>query len=82
MSGIGTPVAPVSPVPLTDTQRLAEAREALHAVMTGQTMTVVGYDGRNVRYTSANVDQLRVYIAELEAKVDPRMRRSPFSVRW
>ena len=49
------------------TQRLTEARAALHALHLGQSAVEVrDSNGDSVRYTPANASRLRAYIAELE----------------
>ena len=86
-SGTGSagsaPAIPASaPAPLTNAQKLTEAREALHLLLTGQNMVVIGYAERRVTYTSTNIADLRAYIAELEGLIDPVVRRRPFHVFW
>lgn len=52
-------------------QRLAEAKEALHQLQLGKQVVKVevhGAPGRSVTYTPANMDQLKRYIATLEAE--------------
>lgn len=52
-------------------QRLAEAREALHQLQLGKQVVKVevhGAPGRSVTYTPANIEQLKRYIAALEAE--------------
>ena len=56
---------------LTCVQKLAEARAALHALMTGAQEQAVSYEGRSVQFrasASADLDKLRIYIQELEAQ--------------
>lgn len=53
-------------------QRLAEAKDALHQLQLGKQVVKVevhGAPGRSVTYTPANIDQLKRYIATLEAEV-------------
>lgn len=53
-------------------QRLAEAKEALHQLQLGKQVVKVevhGAPGRSVTYTPANIEQLKRYIAMLEAEV-------------
>ncbi len=53
--------------------RLAEAEEALHALMTGsREEEVVWADGRRSKYTTATLPQLQAYIADLKAQLIPR----------
>lgn len=50
--------------------KLAEAKAALHALMTGQQVVQVdnGPNGTRVSYTQANRGALQVYIRDLEAQ--------------
>lgn len=56
---------------MTDcTQRLAEAKAALHQLQLGKQVVKVevhGAPGRSVTYTPASIEQLKRYIATLEA---------------
>lgn len=55
---------------LTTAQRLAEAKDALHAILTGQgVQRVQDQSGEAITYTTANVTRLRAYIRELEAEL-------------
>jgi hypothetical protein len=48
---------------------LAEARAALHKLLTGKEVSIVNYDGQSVQYSPrllGHVDLLRGYIKELE----------------
>lgn len=55
---------------LTTAQKLAEARDAYHAIMTGQAVSRwVDQNGESVQYSRANVAQLTAYIAQLEAEL-------------
>ncbi|EJF1946179.1 gpW family protein [Salmonella enterica] len=56
---------------------LKEAREALHALMTGKRVATVTKNGRSVSFTSATLADLRKYIAELEAELGVCVRRGP-----
>lgn len=52
-------------------QRLAEAKAALHQLQLGKQVVKVevhGAPGRSVTYTPANIEQLKRYIAALEAE--------------
>jgi len=54
----------------TTEQRLIEAENALHALITGEliaSVTVPG--GRTNQYTPANIGELRKYIAELKREL-------------
>lgn len=55
---------------LTTAQRLVEAKEALHAILTGQAVVrVQDQSGESITYSPANVNRLRAYILELEAEL-------------
>ena len=44
---------------LTTAQKLAEARQAYHEIMTGQAVSrIVDQNGESVQYTRANIKQL------------------------
>ena len=69
----------------TCAELLAQAREALHKLLTGTQMVSVGYRERRVQYTQANVNELRQYIRELEAQCGDSGNakpRRPFEVTW
>lgn len=55
----------------TETE-LAEAKKALHQLMTGRKAVTVSYEGESVTYTAATEGNLRRYIAELETKLGQR----------
>lgn len=60
---------------------LAEARNALHRLMTTGQQVEVSYEGRTVRYSSATVGRLETYIRDLETQLAratgaPRRRRA------
>lgn len=49
--------------------RLAEARQALHQLQTGQqAVETWTRSGLRTRYTAVNLDQLQAYVRELEAE--------------
>lgn len=55
---------------LTLHQRLAEAQQAYHALLTGVAVREVhDSNGERVVYTQSNRDALKAYIAELEAQI-------------
>lgn len=55
---------------LTTAQRLAEAKDALHAILTGQgVIRVQDQSGEAITFSTANVNRLRAYILELEAEL-------------
>lgn len=45
--------------------RLAEAEEARHLLLVGQSVTLQRHDGRTLEYRAADVSKLEAYIAEL-----------------
>jgi hypothetical protein len=49
----------------TRLQYLSDAQAALHNLLIGQSAVEVAHGGKVVRYTAANIDRLRAYIAEL-----------------
>jgi len=72
---------------LTTTQKLDEARTALHKLLTGEKRASVRYADRSVEYTSANIADLRTYIRELERALEIEQgvtttSRRPFGVAW
>lgn len=54
---------------MTVTERLAEAREALHLLMIGKRASRLTFDRRGVEYSTASEADLRRYIADLEAEL-------------
>lgn len=61
-------------------QRLAEAKEALHQLQLGKQVVKVevhGAPGRSVTYTPANIEQLKRYIATLEAECGTSVSGQP-----
>lgn len=70
--------------PATLQARLTEAEEALHRLQIGEQTASVGYDGKSVSYTQANIGALRAYIRELEAALGlkPAARSRAIGVRF
>ena len=67
----------------TAATRLAEARDAYHALMTGEKTVELSYDGRVVKYEKTNIEGLRLYIRELEVEVGERVgARRAIGVRF
>lgn len=75
----------------TCAERLKEARNALHALMTGKKAVRVSYSSdtggsRSVEYKQADIAELRQYIRELEAECGGTSAatkpRRPFEVTW
>lgn len=50
-------------------QRLIEAKNALHRLLTGTATVQLSYQGESVTYTTADEGKLRNYIKELEAQL-------------
>ena len=50
------------------TTRLAEARDALHNLITGQQVVSASFEGESVSYTQADRPNLEAYVARLEAQ--------------
>lgn len=50
------------------TTRLAEAREALHRLITGQAVVSVSVEGETVSYAQADRRNLEAYVGRLEAQ--------------
>lgn len=55
---------------LSAAQRLVEAEDALHELVTGTSArVVVDQNGERIEYTAANVGRLRTYIQELKNEI-------------
>lgn len=55
---------------LTTAQKLAEAKQAYHEIMTGQTVSrFVDQNGESISYSKMNIKGLEAYIAKLEAEL-------------
>jgi len=52
--------------------QLADARAALHRVVTGRAEVSLSYNGESITYSAANEGDLRQYIRELEAQLGYR----------
>jgi len=48
--------------------RLTQAKDALHALMTGEQIASVTVNGRATSYAPSDIGRLRRYIAELESE--------------
>lgn len=56
---------------MTDAERLADAKEKLHELLTGKAVRVlVDQNGERVEYTAANRAQLQAYVNRLEARLN------------
>ncbi|WP_146592214.1 gpW family head-tail joining protein [Puniceibacterium confluentis] len=49
--------------------QLSEAEAALHRVMTGDSVTVVGYEGHRTEFTPVDESRLRRYIQSLKRQL-------------
>lgn len=56
-------------VPATDQDRLDAAQAALHKLLTGTSVVEVDTGQYRAKFTPANIDALRSYIAELQQKL-------------
>jgi gpW protein len=66
---------------MTLAEKIAAADLALHKLMTGSMREEVRYDnGDLVRYTPADIEKLRGYIAELKTEVSGGMSRGAIGV--
>lgn len=54
---------------MTDQEKLDAARLALHQLLMGQGVVECEFGGQRTKFTAANVDQLKAYIAELEGRI-------------
>ncbi|MEN5297727.1 gpW family head-tail joining protein [Brucella sp. TWI559] len=50
-------------------QRLTEAQNALHKLLTGAATVQLSYQGESITYTTADEGRLRSYIKQLEAQL-------------
>jgi len=67
---------------MTAAEKLAEAKDALHNLLTGKRAVMLQYGDTRTQFTAGDIDQLRRYIAELEGEVDSTKARRPLTVRW
>jgi hypothetical protein len=63
-----------APQPSVDqlTAWLTDARNKLHQLQTGRLSVEVMGDGYMVKYARADIEKLKAYIADLEAKIEGR----------
>lgn len=66
---------------MTTEQKLADARNALHHLLTGKKAVRVQKDGRMVEYTPASRRDLEAYISRLESELSKKNFRRPIGVR-
>jgi len=64
------------------TQALAEAQTALHQLMIGRGVVEVTADGYTTKFTKADVEQLKAYIATLQAQIDGRPVKGAINHIW
>jgi len=66
--------------------QLSDARAAYHRLMTGSKVEQVSYAAgqvnRTMKYSVANIDALRAYIADLERQLGIKGRRRAIGVRF
>lgn len=71
---------------VTLTAQLAEAKVAYHRLLTGskaeQVTYAAGQASRSMKYTAANIEALRAYIADLERQLGMTSRRRAIGVRF
>lgn len=67
---------------LTNEQKLAEAKDALHQLLIGGRVVSGSFEGRSVQYAVQDIPRLEAYIRQLEAELDPTVARRPFRVVW
>ena len=60
---------------MTIETQLAEAREAYHKRITGQSVVRIQRDGKTVEYSQASKKDLAAYIADLESQLGGAGRR-------
>ncbi|MDA9521642.1 hypothetical protein XI06_15145 [Bradyrhizobium sp. CCBAU 11434] len=54
---------------MTDQEMLDQAKAALHQLMMGVAVVECEWQGQRTKFSVANADRLRAYIAELEARI-------------
>ncbi len=62
-------------------EMLCEARRALHELMIGRAVVSVSKNGRQVQYSRATINELRLYIEEIESALGMPGRHGPVGVR-
>lgn len=67
---------------MTLDDRIAAAEDALGKLMTGSLREEVRYDNQLVRYTPANVEKLRGYIADLKNEAADGRARGAIGVQF
>lgn len=67
---------------MTAAEKLTEAKDALHSLVTGKQAVMVSYGDTRTQFMQADITELRRYIAQLEGEVDSTKARRPFTVRW
>ncbi|MBR0871188.1 phage tail protein [Bradyrhizobium tropiciagri] len=54
---------------MTDQEMLDQAKAALHRLMIGEAVVECEWQGQKTKFGQANINQLRAYVAELEARI-------------
>lgn len=66
---------------MTDLELLTQLKNAYHAVIMGKSVSAVTKDGRKVEYNAANLEQLKIEIANLERTLGQGGRMGPAGLR-
>lgn len=67
-------------VTLTTQQKLDQAQEAYHLLMTGELEVSISRNGKSATYNMANAKELKSYINSLETLINPRLKRRALRV--
>lgn len=67
---------------MTLDEKLSDAENALHGLITGKRIVSISKGDRQVQYSQANIGDLRAYIDEIRSALGlPSRRRGPAGVR-
>ncbi|RDD48673.1 phage tail protein [Aeromonas sp. ARM81] len=64
-------------IPMTNEQRLEQAREAKHQLLMGKSAVQVGHGQRQVTFSQRTIAELDKYIQQLEVMCGQSNRRGP-----
>ena len=64
-------------IPMTDEQRLDQAKEARHQLLMGKSAVQVGHGQRQVTFSQRSMAELEKYIQKLEVLCGKSQRRGP-----